>query len=109
MMKIRIREDAELYYYEENRGKVNHKWAEIIAAIEGQILEVDTEYLFKDQFNTKPIPGISKNGLRIMEAYVTEVIDDERPGKARCNWCGKTSTNTETCQHCGKSEYLEKF
>ena len=42
-----------------------------LIACAGQELKVETEYLFRDQFNTT-------NGLRIMERNVAEVIDDER-------------------------------
>jgi hypothetical protein len=30
----------------------------------GQEIEVKTDYLFSDQYNTPPIDGISENGLR---------------------------------------------
>lgn len=44
-----------------------------------------------------------------MEEVVEEVIDDERPGKARCNWCGKVSDNQLICMACGKRDFLEVF
>lgn len=85
------------------------KWRMMLKAIEGKEIEVETEYLFKNQFNTVPIPGVSEQGMRIMETDVEKVIDDERPGKARCNWCGKTVLAKDKCSECGKSEYLEVF
>lgn len=81
----------------------------ILLQIAGTTVEVETEYLFEDQFNTAPIPNVSKGGMRIMASYVEKVIGDERPGKARCQWCGKTSTDTSMCSHCEKTEYLTIF
>lgn len=112
-MKIRIREDASRIYARRFKDRMipNHEWLDKLQQIEGKVLEVETKYLFKDQYNTAPIPGVSDNGLRVMEESVTEVIDDERPGKVRCNWCGKIGTNNGVlfCEHCKKSGYLEAF
>jgi hypothetical protein len=70
-------------------------------------LEVDTEYLFSDQYNTVPIPGISENGLRLMDEDITEVIDDARTGKGKCNWCGSTVDDLEN--PCHDKKYLTVF
>jgi hypothetical protein len=43
-----------------------------LAAVAGQELEVDTEYMFKHMFNTVC-------GLGVTENVVAEVIDDIRP------------------------------
>ena len=56
----------------------------MLKQIEGMIVEVETEQLFKDQFNTVPVPNVSENGLRIMQNLVKEVIDDIRPQMMRC-------------------------
>ena len=85
------------------------RFYEMLQKVDGQWLEVETDYLFSDQFNTVPVPGVSEQGLRIMAASVVDVEDDARPGKARCQWCGKTSTDLEACSHCGKDEYLTVF
>jgi hypothetical protein len=116
-MKIRIIEKAGSAFIKDaykglHPAAVAHYDRDYVAMLDacsGMILKVETEYLFKNQFNTAPIEGISKLGLRVMEKFVAEVIDDERPGKARCNWCGKTSATLDKCQHCEKSEYLEVF
>lgn len=113
-MKIKIRKDAEELYIQEHTnydgsytGK--DKWERAMKKIAGKILEVDTESLFKYEYNTKPIPGLSKSGIRIFETYVEEVIDDERHGKARCDFCEKTSESDEVCTNCGRTDYLEPF
>ena len=107
-MKIKIKDNAETLYYKDTTSPNSH-YAEMLSMVEGQTLDVDTEYLFVDQYNTLPIPGVSTNGMRIFDAYVEEVIDDERPGKARCKWCGKTSNNVKSCTHCDRSDYLTIF
>jgi hypothetical protein len=113
-VKIRIRKDAAELYIQEHtdwNGTYNgkDKWERALKKLAGKIIEVDTEMLFKHEFNTKPIPGITKKGIRIMEEYVEEVIDDERKGKAYCELCNKVSNSVEVCPTCGKSEYLEPF
>lgn len=109
-MKIRIKQNAsEIYCERVHPTQYSSSWYEKLILIEGKVLEVDTEYLFKDQFNTKPIKNISELGMRIEQDLVDEVIDDERPGKARCNWCGKVSLKTDVCTCCGKTGHLEKF
>jgi len=109
-MKIRIKKDAEqIYVNSVFPSAVNWEWAELMAKVAGMTLEVKTEHLFKDQYSTVPIPGISEKGLRIMQNVVEEVIDDERPGKARCRWCGRTGPAQGVCMTCGKKDYLEVF
>ena len=48
-------------------------------AVAGMTLEVDTRYLFEHSFTVKPIPGVTKFSLSVMENNVAEVMDDERP------------------------------
>lgn len=115
-MKIKIYDDAQDRYVRKAAltGIVNWDWAEKLAQIEGQIIEVDTKYLFKDQYNTVPIPGVSATGLRIMDESVEEVIDDERPGKGRCYYCGRTveavdNPDEAKCKYCSKVGYIENF
>lgn len=92
-MKIRIKPD-----------RWNH-----LKPVSGRLLTVETDFLFGDQFNTAPVPGISESGFRVMIADVSEIIGDIRPDYMRCNWCGKCSLKRDVCLNCGKSEYLEYF
>lgn len=113
-MKIKIRKDALQIYIDEHTdysgryfGKDN--WERAMKKIAGKILEVDTEMLFKHEFNTKPIQGVSKKGIRIFEDYIDEIIDDIRHGKARCELCNCVSNSIKNCSNCGRKDYLELF
>lgn len=110
-MKVKVKDNAKDYYVRRtiHNGLVNWKWAETLEKVQGQTLEVETEWLFRDQFNTAPIPGISENGLRLMAADVSEVIDDMRPGKFFCRYCHHWGENGEFCPHCLQTLYLEPF
>lgn len=139
-MKIKMKDDADIAYIKSlyHSAPINWHWVTVLALVSGLVLDVETEFLFKNQFNTAPVapddPGLNANvraylethsyrsndvqkalesicetGLRIMERTIDYVIDDERPGKARCNWCGKTSISTTFCSHCKSPDYLEVF
>lgn len=90
-------------------GAGNSRWYDTLKQIEGKTLDVETDCLFQDQYNTAPVPGVSEHGLRIFDYAVERVIDDARCDKMRCNWCGKTNDKGEVCPSCGKKEYLEYF
>lgn len=112
-MRIRIRDDAKSAYI----GYMVHschmpysdEWARTLEKVQGMTIEVETEHLFVDQFNTVPIPGVSELGLRLMNNSVAEVIDDIRPSKMKCGWCGKCADIGDVCPKCGKSKYLFNF
>ena len=116
-MKIKIKENASsIYAGSTNDFEYSHEWYNIYKELAGEIIEVETDYLFSNQFNTVPIEGISDIGLRIMEEYVEEVIDDEREGKGRCQYCGENVELADNydvdeliCINCGKEGYIEKF
>ena len=137
-MKIRIREGA-MGMPHDRFSPINWKWVAVMRLVAGRTLDVETEYLFDDQYNTAPVlpvlvddwiaelvekepiyagrqaelsdakSSLTTTGLRVMDADVAAVINDARPGKMRCQWCGKTNAISETCPSCGKSEYLEPF
>src|SRR5512139_3137075 len=85
VMQVKVRKDARLAYIHgvPRFGTVNWHWADLLKAVEGRIIEVETDYLFRDQFNTVPIPGVSESGLRLMNESIEAVIDDIRPYKMR--------------------------
>ena len=113
-MEIKIKGNAhEIYAARVNTGhymSLNDEWYNQLKAIAGKTLVVETKYLFKDQFNTAPIEGVSEIGMRIMVESVEEVIDDEREYTIRCTYCGKTSyvnmVTSERCPHCNEGAYL---
>ena len=89
-------------------GLHNEKFYNILKNIQGQWLEIETEHLFSDQFNTTPIPNVSDNGVRIMMEDVVEIKDDVRNGVMKCRWCyGYDNDNDGACDKCGKTEYLK--
>jgi rRNA maturation endonuclease Nob1 len=47
--------------------------------------------------------------MRIMVEHVAEIKDDARPGKARCGYCGKISTDLDACEYCGEENLLHIF
>lgn len=91
------------------RDNFNSKWYDKLKAIAGKIIEVETDYLFYDQFNTVPIKNVSDKGLRIMMQSIDYVINDKRIDKMRCNYCGKVTIKGNICPYCNKSEYLLIF
>jgi len=109
-MLIKIKKDAcERYLRRCRKYKhaSNSGWSAVLSKIEGKTLEVETKHLFKDQYNTVPIPGVSDKGLRVMHCDVEEVIGDIRLGMARCSYCGLTTVQGESCSKCGEMSYLE--
>jgi len=114
-MKILIHESAAQHYinrcYRHARGDYGQlhrpEFAKMLEAIEGKWIEVETAHLFRDQFNTVPIPGVSEQGMRIMIEDVAEIQDDARIGVVKCAWCyGYEDPISGVCLKCGKTEYL---
>jgi len=82
------------------------KYERQMAAVAGTWLDVETEHLFQDQFNTGPIEGVSANGLRVNVRDVEEIEDDARIGVVKCSWCYGYSEDGDTCAKCGRSDHL---
>ena len=83
-MKIKIKENA---YGELARLGLCGKW-----------VEVDTRYLFNNQYNLKDY------NLRVMDQDVSAVQDDERPGKVKCGYCGEMFDDREELE----THYLQE-
>lgn len=115
-MKIRIKENASKLYW----GHINARgscycptneeryFGEKLESINGKTVDVETQYLFSDQYNIGPVSPDDKNGLRIMAEYVDEVIDDIRDNVGQCPYCGhNTIGKTEGfCDKCTDDSYL---
>lgn len=119
-MELKIKEDAgNIFYKNHCKGMnpeycmpgVTREFADKITAIQGMTIKVETKYLWDDQFNTAPIEGISKNGLRILDfkgemSIIEEIIDDVRPSRALCGNCGhylgEDDLLGDPCRWCGK-------
>jgi hypothetical protein len=96
---------ASLYRRRSMTSTYNSKWYTMLLKIEGTILEVDTEYLFQDQFNCITPDG---TGIRVMLNDVSAIIGDIRGNLQYCTWCGSHSPKElPRCSKCEKSEYLE--
>lgn len=118
-MKIKINDNAASNYVRRcyrhaspSCGMLHRpEWETMLSKVQGKWLEVETDYLFDDQFNTVPIPGVSELGMRIMIEDVTAIVDDVRPVMLKCKWCGhhQPSIDGGLCWHCGKSEYIAPF
>lgn len=80
---ITVRKDASEAYQNRERIAINWIWAETLAKVEGMRIEVETDYCFKNQFNTVPIKDVSEVGLRLM-AIDCEKIEFE--GGATYEW-----------------------
>jgi hypothetical protein len=88
-------------------------FAAMLKAVQGQWLEVETAYLFADQFNTAPIPGVSELGLRVMASEVAEIEGDVRPGVIHDGWTNRHYFNREEipaeCLTPERAQYLKVF
>jgi hypothetical protein len=118
MMEILINENASQNYiarcYRKARpdavGLHNEKFYNILKGLQGKWVEVDTEHLFSEQFNTVPVEGVTGSGARIDLADVAEIKDDVRQGLQKCQWCyGYDKDKDGTCDRCGKEEYLKEL
>ncbi|MFH1547247.1 MAG: hypothetical protein ABIC57_02060 [bacterium] len=118
-MKLKIKANAgSIFVKNYYRGKsrqavmpsVTRKFADQITAIQGMTIIVETRYLWDNQFNTGPIPGISEHGIRITdlkedESIIEDIIDDVRPSRLKCPECRhylrEMGENEGTCYWCG--------
>lgn len=115
-MKVLVNTEASRNYirrcYQKARpscGKIhNSQWAEQLKSIEGIWLEVDTKFLFVDQFNVR---NNNNELLGLMLSDISEIKDDVRKISIKCNWCGNLMnvSHDKSCTNCKKSEYLEKW
>lgn len=84
----------------------------MLAKVEGQWLEIETDFLFADQFNTGPIPGVSENGMRIMAPDVEILEGDIRPGRIFDSYTNKHHAADAIPAECltpERLQYLEVF
>ena len=103
-MKIKVKNKT--YYSMLNNNK---DWVDKMNTVAGKWIEVDTEYLFSDQFNTPAGDG-QGSGLRILLKDIEAIKDDMRPYRKICRWCHHHSALVDKkCCHCGKTEYFERL
>lgn len=73
MMKVKIRED--IY---DNYPDADEMTLDLLDMIAGQVLVVDTEFLFPDEFNVLLNPNDPDDFIRVFIEDVVEVYNDER-------------------------------
>jgi len=84
------------------------EWANPVADI-----ELETEHLFNNQWNTSPIKGVSDIGLRVFDWAEDYPIDFSKSIK-KGHWIEQTKEmnelrwNTLTCGYCGRQEPAAK-
>lgn len=93
-------------------------------------IELETKFIFNNQWNTTPIPGISDKGLRVFDwaedypinfsdsikrghyLIITPAMRNIRHNTVACGYCGRQERLTPTtpvfCHHCMNSAYLKK-
>ncbi len=85
--------------------------------IDGRIIELETAFLFDNQWNTAPIDGFSEKGVRVFDWAEDAIFDDrgrERKDIRRGHWLEQTPEmreirrNTMKCGYCGKQEPAAK-
>ena len=87
----------------------NSEWYTILCKIEGKTLDVDTNCVFKYNFNTMPIDGVSSLGLQVGIESIERIIDDVRGELMHCTYCGRTQKKATHCECCGRDNFLEFF
>jgi hypothetical protein len=107
-----------------NMGNVGHY--ALVESLDGQTIQLETEHLFNNQWNTAPIAGVSDKGLRVFDwasdaglrnknirqGHYLEQTDEMRELRRNtmcCNYCGKqepAAKGNVFCPHCIGSEYL---
>jgi len=86
-MQIKIRENCFV-----STCGYNPDSKEFIAFIEanrGKWVDVETEHLFENQYNTEK--------FRVMDRHICAVREDARIGKGKCVYCGGLVSVGETC------------
>ena len=63
----------------------------------GEWVNIDTSYLFHDQYNTE-------DGKRIFDKDISRIVNDERPGMGRCKYCGAMVKRGEEYKHFEEQE-----
>jgi len=102
-----------------------YDWCKMLDSISGQTIELETKHLFKNQWNTASISGVSEQGLRVFD-WARDIVDNRsmmvghyleqtdemrevRRNTLKCGYCGKQEAAAKGyvfCPHCLDSQYL---
>ena len=107
----------------------NFKFGQVLKCMAGHWFEVETEFLFSDQFNIKGISQAKAEvlakrvkaqyraevikslvmGIRAFDSYCSVIVDDARKGRKLCYWCHHHSpVNAKKCVHCERGNHFAK-
>lgn len=78
----------------------SEQYKQFIKEFAGQWVEVDTEYLFHNQYNTTALvraDGSFDGGYRLCDSQIDAVRNDARVGKGKCKYCGNMVNTGEGC------------
>jgi len=90
-------------------GASYNSYRQKINEVAGCWLEVDTKFLFKDQFNTTSGKH-SGADLRIMLRNVAEIKNDVRVNRKFCRYCHHhTRIEDKLCHNCNRDDHFEYF
>lgn len=89
------------------------EFAAMLEKVQGKWIEVETDWLFADQFNTVPIEGVSETGMRLMSGDVEEIQDDIRVGRIFDRYTHKNYATInhvpKECFENGREYYLVRW
>lgn len=119
-----IRNEAEKLAYEELKLKLKSNGLKCLeshgggshysaAYASGLEIELETQHLFDNQWNTKPIEGLSASGLRVFD-WAQDYKPNGNAWRKRGHWLEQTEemrsirANTCACGYCGKQEPISK-
>lgn len=86
---------------------------DFVRDIDGQTVDLETAYLFNNQWNTAPIDGVSDKGLRVFD-WAQDYMRDHQAHIKQGHWLEQTAEmreirrNTHHCRYCGKMEPAQK-
>ena len=96
-MRIKIKESDNLVY---DKFKT-YKYNEALKNNAGKWIEVETEYLFDDQYNTTI--------GRIFDRDIQAVENDARKGLAKCSYCGEVFKYFKSCPKGHEEEFKKRL
>lgn len=99
-MQVRIKKNAYVFVGNYSFNNSSEKLRKFLKANEGKLIEIDSEFLFNDQYNTTSFideNGVLNSGFRIFDSMICEVINDKREGKGKCKYCGSMLNAGEIC------------
>ena len=128
-LKLKNLLESKGYKLFDSIGPDDYEWyKKIIFLLNNETIELETNYIFNNQWNTTPILNISEHGIRVMdwaeaiypnrkikEGYYLEMTSEMtniRKVMTRCHYCGKMQyrkEGVEKCEHCEKEGYLIKL